>query len=247
MNLKDIKIRHTDTDTDNFAPENIQQAKVNTVASDLSTAEAYFFDIEETIVKKINNADAVVGCVAWLTSGPILDALSNLKHGTSIIVQKEEFLRKDVSDTESWKSRLLERYSRLSSIPEYCYGNHERKDGWFDDAANIGVSLAARCVGFSTKEKKAIPRMHHKFLVFIRSPEDCFYTSPYAIWTGSFNMSKNATLSLENGIYIESEELARAYFNEWHNTLMISEELDWTSEEPDPSIQFNYLDSNVIP
>jgi hypothetical protein len=60
-------------------------------------------------------------------------------------------------------------------------------------------------------------------------------------------MSVTATLSLENGLFIESEELASAYFNEWYNTLMISEELDWKADTPQPTIQYNILDSNVVP
>jgi hypothetical protein len=243
--LKTIKIRHTDTD--NSAPEYIVQSDNSTIAEDISIVEAYFRDIEETIVQKIENADAVVGCVAWLTSHPILDALSQTKYGTSIVVQKEDFLRPDTNHKKYSNNKLHEKYNKLNAIPDYSYGTHEIKDNWLDEAKNVKADISVRCVGSADKNKIAIPRMHHKFLVFVRSSGKYFYPDPYAVWTGSFNMSKNAKLSMENGVYIESNTLAKAYFNEWHNTLMISEELNWSSVEPEPSIQFNYMDANVIP
>ena len=94
-----------------------------------------------------------------------------------------------------------------------------------------------------------MPRMHHKFLVFCKYIEDIDYSDPnsshyqpYAIWTGSYNMTKNATNSLENGIYISSENVATQFFNEWHQLIMVSEPLDWTSEYSEPELEINTLE-----
>ena len=53
---------------------------------------------------------------------------------------------------------------------------------------------------------------------------------PRAVWTGSFNMTGNATRSLENAVLLRDEAIARAYTAEWITVLGISEELDWNAE-----------------
>jgi len=55
--------------------------------------------------------------------------------------------------------------------------------------------------------------MHNKFLVFLSSE-----LRPYAVWTGSFNFSANASRSLENAVYIEDAAIAGAYLQAWDST-----------------------------
>lgn len=243
--LKNLKYRLTDSN--NLSPENIGQNDGSEIFDNVSRVEAHFRNIEEKIISKIKKADAVVGCVAWLTSFRILNALAQRRYGTSIVVQKEDFLRPDINDTDSTKFLLREKYEKLNPIPEYSYGYHQRKSNWLENPDDERIDISVRCVGYGRSEKRSIPRMHHKFLVFIESGEDYFSPKPYAVWTGSYNMSNNAKLSMENGVYIESEDVARVFFNEWHNALMISEALDWSSSDPEPTIQFNYLDAREIP
>ncbi|MNJ81293.1 hypothetical protein D3C77_800280 [compost metagenome] len=50
------------------------------------------------------------------------------------------------------------------------------------------------------------------------------------MWTGSFNFTKNATLSLENALFITDPKIVNAYFEEYGQIAAMSEELDWTSE-----------------
>ncbi|HEY9640318.1 MAG TPA: hypothetical protein V6C57_07530 [Coleofasciculaceae cyanobacterium] len=57
---------------------------------------------------------------------------------------------------------------------------------------------------------------------------------PYAVWTGSFNMSENATKSLENAVYIQDKAIARAYYNEWAQIEALSEPLDWETAWSEP-------------
>lgn len=94
--------------------------------------------------------------------------------------------------------------------------------------------------------------MHHKFLVFLRAseyemqhrklylpigksgPEEWevrthYRFKPYAVWTGSFNFTDNATKSFENAVYIENAEVAKAFADEHSQILALSEELDWTT------------------
>jgi phosphatidylserine/phosphatidylglycerophosphate/cardiolipin synthase-like enzyme len=98
-----------------------------------------------------------------------------------------------------------------------------------------------RCVGNHNREKKpAFPRMHNKFLVFcdvLESGGDLysgFEVKPYTVWTGSFNLTKNAAMSLENALVLTDPNIVRAYFREWEQILALSEPLDWGSDWCEP-------------
>ena len=75
----------------------------------------YFRDLETELIRQIESAQAVIGCVAWLTSEPILSALANVPNGVSIVVQKEDFLRPDVGASGLWRSTLRRLYNRVPS------------------------------------------------------------------------------------------------------------------------------------
>ncbi|MGR4021419.1 hypothetical protein [Vibrio harveyi] len=204
--------------------------------------EVYFRNLEEKLVEHINNADSVFGAVAWLTSSPILKAMSH-KNNTQIIVQKEEFLKPDTEGNNGQNTRkyLREKYDKLRcnvyrgefeywllGVTAACVN----EQGEFDDSLE-----AVRCVGNNNKQgKPAFPRMHNKFLIFadVEVFCDCGYPvniiKPYAVWTGSFNFSHNATNSLENAIYITDPKIVNAYFCEYTQIAAISEPLDWTSD-----------------
>ena len=42
------------------------------------------------------------------------------------------------------------------------------------------------------------------------------------VWTGSYNVTANATRSLENGLFIKSPEVVEAYRCEWRQILLSS-------------------------
>lgn len=74
--------------------------------------------------------------------------------------------------------------------------------------------------------------MHNEFLVFCdidqegNGLEDVL---PRKVWTGSYNISANATASWENAVMIDSSEVAGAYAREYGQIMAFSEVLDWTS------------------
>lgn len=201
----------------------------------------YFQDIELHLIEHISKATLVVGCVAWLTNSRVLRALAQVPKGVSILVQKEDFLRPDANVNGDWKNALKKNYQQLPTLPF-----------WPDtlnivsDAINGDIFIESiRCLGItSSNRKKTIPRLHHKFLVFCRL-QASFYDSesqtniidivPYAVWTGSYNITHNATNSLENALYIEDLEVANAYYWEWQQLAWFSEPLDWTSEWIEPN------------
>lgn len=60
------------------------------------------------------------------------------------------------------------------------------------------------------------------------------YIKPYAVWTGSFNFSVNATKSFENALYITEPSIVQAYFSEWSQLECLSESLDSESVSLSP-------------
>lgn len=60
------------------------------------------------------------------------------------------------------------------------------------------------------------------------------YIKPYAVWTGSFNFTCNATKSFENALYITEPSIVQAYFSEWGQLESLSESLDSESDSLSP-------------
>ncbi len=191
--------------------------------------EVYFRGLEETLIKHINESAIVLGCVAWLTHPKILDALSRKE--CSIIVQKEDFLRPDLDSGNNWSAFLRGKYDKLKcTLTRYEFLNLLPKISYASDPTMDPI----RCVGNHNKEKQAaFPRMHNKFLVFgnlEQTTSNGQIIKPYAVWTGSFNFTKNAGSSLENAVLIKSPKIVAAYLAEFEQIAAISEPLDWTQD-----------------
>lgn len=191
----------------------------------------HFKHLERRLVELIDHADYVVGCVAWLTHPDILGAMAG-KRGVSIIVQKEDWLRPDF-DASGRAALMRPRYASLTrGLSRY-------------DRALIGTTVhmmsccgddrvqPVRCVGNHNADRHpASPRSHHKFVVLCRASDDAELGSfvPYAVWTGSFNFTVNATRSFDNAVVLRHPDAVRAYFREWGQVAALSEPLDWESE-----------------
>lgn len=206
---------------------------IDTKSITSGSVTVYFRDVESQLIHHINEADAVLGCVAWLTSKAILSALAE-KDPVVLVVQKEDFLRPDLTSGKGWARELRNRYDALSCTWERIeLGLHLST---FHDPTIQPV----RCIGNHNKTKRpAFPRMHHKFIVFCKEGTDAEiqpdwygsrYLQPYAVWTGSFNFTENAGRSLENALFITDLEIVRAYVAEWENIVSLSEPLDWESD-----------------
>lgn len=207
----------------------------------------YFRNLEIQLRQHIQQADAVLGCVAWLTSESILDALAE-KDPVAIIVQKEDFLRPDVDSKRGWATDLRRRYDRLR-----CSWERHQMPGLVSSLSYAGDTAIqpVRCVGNHNRDKlPAFPRMHHKFVVLCtiqshrtwdfvwndatQSLEEGSITTsalhPYAIWTGSFNFTENGNRSLENALLLTHPDIVQAYTEEWARIQALSEPLDWEND-----------------
>lgn len=200
------------------------------------SVETHFRNLEETLIKKIEEFkdDLIVGCVAWLTSYNILNALAKCKN-VQILVQKEDFLRPDLNskNLDNWKKNLHEKYSKVKCEIE----RHMFKSpmGYLSVASDPTID-GIRCIGNHNSDKNpAFPRMHNKFLVFCKihntDSVEMFKYDPVAVWTGSFNFTQNATYSIENAISLTDHsgknEIINSYLKEHHQIFCISEKLNW--------------------
>lgn len=80
---------------------------------------------------------------------------------------------------------------------------------------------AISCLGITPDRKSQVtPFMHHKFLVFMDSQ-----LKPYAVWTGSFNLTNNASRSLENATLLCGEGVAKEYYDEWAKLIKFAKPL----------------------
>ena len=199
--------------------------------------EVVFRNIEKRLIELIEEYKdgAIFGCVAWLTSENILNALAKCKN-VQIIVQKEDFLRPDTNSGKGWTTKLRKLYNNLNN--EFCQHNHKHL------AENLSYCSpnwnTVFCVGnYNSDKKPAFPRAHHKFVVFCRTNEEndeykLLRATPEKVWTGSFNFTQNAGNSLENVVILSGEDVSDFYYREFCNVLGMAEELDWTSEWSEP-------------
>jgi hypothetical protein len=183
---------------------------------DLSQAlvRPVFRNIEHEIIEQIKKHDIIVGCVAWLTSIPILEALQG--KNVQFIVQQEDWLRPDSDEWSMQKQRNL--YQSLAGVDNY----------WADASWCCFFEIQPiRLSGKPKNENRSNARMHHKFVLFANEKNDeDSEKSPYQpfdlLWTGSYNFTANATKSLENGLFIKSPEIIKAYEIEWRQILLSS-------------------------
>lgn len=212
----------------------------------VETVSVHFSNIHEVYVSLARRHEVVVGAVAWLTNFEILEALSGAK-GIGIVVQKEDFLRRDCSsaDYSSWKSALHHRYNALKPIslegdcnfypgvmeddPDY----NSAVQHWLFDQSGLFQrgGLPVRCLGYSGSKSELLPRMHHKFLIFGDAAEGLIMR-PRRVVTGSFNLTSNGTRSRENIVEIADPRVCHAYLSEWSQLWCLSEPPDWSSSEP---------------
>ena len=74
--------------------------------------------------------------------------------------------------------------------------------------------------------------MHNKFLLFCKKDDE--RVRPYAVWTGSFNLSRNSSKSLENAILITNKDIIWAYYREYIEMLLLSNPIDWDEDYLEP-------------
>jgi phosphatidylserine/phosphatidylglycerophosphate/cardiolipin synthase-like enzyme len=200
--------------------------------------EVFFRNLERHLIEYIAQADVVIGCVAWLTSIPILRALAQVPGGVSIIVQKEDFLRPDLASGSGWRQFLHDLYDNIhpklytDQMPGTLLGN-------------MSPSLLIdpiRCVGNNNATKVSARALsHNKFVLFCKKDPYDKRVKPQAVWTGSFNFTNAAKMSFENAVVLRDPVTIKAFYREYAQIAVLSERLDWTTDWVEPEWRYNYF------
>jgi phosphatidylserine/phosphatidylglycerophosphate/cardiolipin synthase-like enzyme len=168
----------------------------------------------------IRGSDIVVGCVAWITSRDVLEALASRR--VALVVQKETWWKK----ADARGAALAKRYAALNGgIPAVAFP---------DSLAPLGVKgpPAIACVGYGGGSNFML-LMHHKFVVRCEIVDPRLW--PIAVWTGSFNFSANANDSFENAVEIHDPGIAAAYLAEFALVASLAETMNWRFTKPSPT------------
>lgn len=171
---------------------------------------AFFQDIAKHLAERIRTCVRVYGCVAWFSHPEVLAALKG--RPCCIIMNREDW---------SQIGRHMEAYDTLTPIPTaHLLMLNPALRTLHDNYA----SKAVRAVGIPENGTNK-PRLHHKFLILEQEGR-------IGIWTGSFNVTMNASMSLENAIYSEDPNLVAAYIQEFVQVLCFSSEMndEWKPE-----------------
>jgi hypothetical protein len=209
--------------------------------------QVYFRDLEARLIEHIDQAEYVVGAVAWLTSIPVLRALKGVR-GVSIIVQKQFYLRSDYrGEHADFYRNLRGAYyglpaidrrrigGRMSGFRLRPYVTQDEEEAAIRDREVAPTLYPIQCLGYDPSGGPRTPLLHNKYLVFCRSHAENGLLDPYAVWTGSYNFTANARASLENAVVMRQPEIVSAFFQHYVQLAALSEPPEWSSTLPDPA------------
>jgi hypothetical protein len=182
---------------------------------------AHFGDITSELERFINDSEALVGAVAWISSRRLCTALAG--RPVSLVVNKEWTLREAV-DTDS-AARNRETLATLT-------GGLRAQDfpSPLSDVEHADLIDPVRTVGHLNRGRgENTPLMHSKFIVRLHAGK------PVAVWSGSLNFTYNAESSVENALEIYDPAVAAAYLAEWARLVAVSEPLEFTAGKADPT------------
>lgn len=226
QSLSDVKIQNAD------GPEESLK-DFSSSFDDVARITIVFRDHQRRLLEFIKKYDFIVGAVAWFTDETIIKAMRG-KY-VSVVVQKEDFLKPDhKGSTSSLQAAYASVESKLTRYGIPGVANFMS----FSSSPEID---SFRCVGnYNRTKSPAFPRMHNKFLIggFVEeSSDEPHILNPDAVWTGSYNISYNAQLSLENAVIIEDPRIAECYLEEWSQILAVSEKLNWVADWVEPEFR----------
>ena len=253
LNLRDVPYLRWDAesyggnDIPIFHPQ-----KDHSAVSENGEIEVIFDRIRERFLEKLEKYNTLLGCVAWVTDSWIIHCLENKR--VQILVDKPD---KGSLFNPTWARQ----FDRLNcDLRTWEIGDGPITYSGINDEGDTQID-PIRVVG-SRRHEYPYPRMHHKFLLFGNynpadedrelmddhwamrrtfPPDEAHWSPPNLcsldieeVWTGSFNLTDNATWGLENVLLIRDRKIIDAYWNEWEQLYCISESVGRHGAEPKP-------------
>jgi hypothetical protein len=146
-------------------------------------------------------------------------------HNKFLVFCKKNETRSNINKKIENEIPLIENINCIELIKEIEYYN------------NINCSKELMEIIISSK-KHSLAR---KFLESKYDWNNIKSYNPIAVWTGSFNFTKNAGNSFENAIYFSDKsgnnEIINSYLNEHHQIFCLSESLDWKNDWCEPEFR----------
>lgn len=239
----------------------------NGILNRVASVSVYFRNQKQSLIAEIEKADAVFGCIAWLTDTDLIKALVQ-KEVVSIVVndfniknlKKIKDLKdlKDLKDKKNWL-KLRDLSNPSNHFYSLINNSHRTDNKKADDCLESLLHLVPTDVPTADAQQSAVTsyeKMHHKFLIFakisfdleeLNASSDYYYASanasrkfsaeeflrlmgrakiiPYAVWTGSFNLTPTANSSFENSCLIHDEKVSEQYFKEYAQIYYLSKKL----------------------
>lgn len=185
--------------------------------------DVYFSNIEAILLKKIEQYDAVVGCVAWLSNVGLLQALASRPSGSCIIMEKKAKTCLSPSGISIVKAaNALPFPVSESAFAATLLFSPDLVD--HNAVNNDFLRLFGGTTPGTITNKN--PLLHHKFIVCCDIKEG--EPIPKEVVTGSYNYSDNANYSRENIVVLRNAKAVRSYYNEWLKCFLLSEAFDST-------------------
>jgi len=158
----------------------------------------------------------VVGSVAWATDKELMSALGQHTSGTCLVVNKESWLSEYTF--RALKPISLELMFLSQDIMPPSYSEPWARSVWCAGAINVEKNVQ-------------FPRMHRKDLVFCarQRPRGDIVSAPlvpYAVWCGSYNLTRTARDSVESATLTWSTILARHSYRAFLQVLAHAEPID---------------------
>ncbi len=198
--------------------------------SKVKAVDVYFDNIEHYLLQVLEKWAAgrvVVGCVAWLSNPRIIKALSRCKY-LLLAVNDQDYAR--------WGNGIAQKlYPSLpmsAFSPRDMFGHLDTPLSFMTDGNYPPV--------WALGEGHGNALMHSKYLVFFdtvhcsesNNSVASLKLEPCAVWTGSFNFTKNATCNIENAQFIQDDRVARAYFNDFADVFKVARPLRFEESPP---------------
>lgn len=241
-------------DKEGMVMEELAKQRKESVIIVPNLCQVHFTNLQDAVCQYIKNGPAaVMGCVAWFTNRAIIETLFNVP--SRVAIQREDWMRYETRQNDQmssvrYKRDQLERLGKMPVVPlNQVYQNDPLPVP--KELASQYQDWSVRCVGHLNApgggDKKNRPLMHHKFLVFYLQHPVTGILEPYAVITGSANMTANMTSSIENMIYIEDRQVALRYHREFQFIYGLSvpvQMIDEGSNQPSSTFVF---DCSIIP
>lgn len=167
---------------------------------------------------------ALVGTVAWVTDWVLLRKIAAAAAaGVCLVVNKEDWLKPGT----------------YAALPALDHTTLFGSGGMIAPSSSADPAPCAPvwCAGaLNTRNYLSFPRMHRKTLILCMRRAPDAYLVPYAVWTGSFNLTQASRDGVEDAMLVHSAPIAAYAYRQFLAVLAHAETLDAIAPDSAPAL-----------